>query len=84
VKAAFGYVPSACRIYLASSVRRWPATTCPLPFFSDSNAPLWHAAIGYEYPAFLASSPSALSFYLIARLLGRAARSNPRPQGATP
>jgi len=25
----------------------------PLPFFSDSNAPLWHAAIGYEITGIL-------------------------------
>ena len=41
----------------------------PLPFFSDANAPLWHAGIGYEIAGVLGILAVVGVTYLIARLL---------------
>jgi cobalt/nickel transport system permease protein len=48
VQAAFGYIPKGLQDM--SSVFSAPLSgyNLPLPFFSDSNAPLWRAAVGYE------------------------------------
>lgn len=48
VQAAFGYVPQGLQQF--SSVFSAPLSgyNIPLPFFSEANAPLWQAAIGYE------------------------------------
>ncbi len=48
VQAAFGYVPKG--LQGLSTVFSAPLSgyNIPLPFFSAANAPLWHAAIGYE------------------------------------
>jgi len=48
VKAAFGYVPRGLSDLSGIFSAPLSAYSIPLPFFSDANAPLWRAAIGYE------------------------------------
>lgn len=48
VKAAFNYVPEGLRQFSEFFSAPLAGYNIPLPFFSDANAPLWHAAIGYE------------------------------------
>jgi hypothetical protein len=44
----------------------------PLPFFADANAPLWHAAIGYEVSGIVGIVAVGGVVYLVARMLRRA------------
>ncbi len=48
VKEAFGYVPQGLQDLSGIFSAPLSGYNVPLPFFSDSNAELWHAAIGYE------------------------------------
>jgi hypothetical protein len=48
VEAAFGYVPQGLRDLSTIFSAPLGGYNLPLPFFSDANAELWHAAIGYE------------------------------------
>jgi hypothetical protein len=41
----------------------------PLPFFSEANAPLWHAGIGYELAGIIGVLAVGAVVYMIARLL---------------
>jgi cobalt/nickel transport system permease protein len=85
VKAAFGYVPSGLQDL--SSVFSAPLSgyNVPLPFFSAGNAPLWHAAIGYEIAGIVGMLAVGGVVYAIARVLRRddsTARTDPAPEGA--
>jgi cobalt/nickel transport system permease protein len=48
VKAAFGYVPAGLQQLSRFFSAPFAGYNVPIPFFNDANAPLWHAAIGYE------------------------------------
>ncbi len=48
VKTAFGYVPAGLQQLASIFSAPLSGYNIPLPFFSDANAPLWHAALGYE------------------------------------
>jgi cobalt/nickel transport protein len=48
VQAAFGYVPKGLNQFSSFFSAPLAGYNIPLPFFSDANAPLWHAAVGYE------------------------------------
>jgi hypothetical protein len=48
VKAAFNYVPQGLQQLSGIFSAPLSGYNVPLPFFSDANAPLWHAALGYE------------------------------------
>jgi len=48
VKAAFGYVPAGLQQLASFFSAPLSGYNVPLPFFRDANAPLWHAALGYE------------------------------------
>jgi cobalt/nickel transport system permease protein len=48
VKAAFGYIPDGLRQFSSIFSAPFSGYNVQLPFFRDANAPLWHAAIGYE------------------------------------
>jgi cobalt/nickel transport system permease protein len=48
VKAAFGYVPQGLQQLSGIFSAPLSGYNVPLPFFSGANAPLWHAALGYE------------------------------------
>ncbi len=53
VQAAFGYVPQGLRDLSSMFSAPLGGYNLPLPFFSDANAQLWHAAIGYEIAGIL-------------------------------
>jgi cobalt/nickel transport protein len=48
VHAAFGYVPTGLEQFSRFFSAPLAGYNIPLPFFSDANAPLWQAAVGYE------------------------------------
>jgi cobalt/nickel transport system permease protein len=48
VKAAFGYVPQGLQQLSGIFSAPFSGYDVQFPFFSGANAPLWHAAIGYE------------------------------------
>ncbi len=53
VKKAFGYIPAGLRQLSGFFSAPLAGYNMNIPFFSDSNAPLWHAAIGYEISGIL-------------------------------
>jgi cobalt/nickel transport system permease protein len=71
VKAAFGYVPSGLRSLSGIFSAPFGGYNVPLPFFSSANAPLWHAAIGYEIAGIIGITLIGGLVYGIARLLSR-------------
>ena len=71
VQAAFGYVPQGLRDLSGVFSAPLGAYNLPLPFFSDANAALWHAAIGYEISGIIGILLCGGAVYLGARLLGR-------------
>jgi cobalt ECF transporter T component CbiQ/cobalamin biosynthesis protein CbiM len=71
VKAAFGYVPSGLQSLSGVFSAPLAGYNVPLPFFSGANAPLWHAAIGYEISDILGVLGVGVIVYAIARLLRR-------------
>jgi cobalt/nickel transport system permease protein len=48
VHAAFGYIPQGLQDLSSIFAAPLSGYNVPLPFFSDADADLWHAAIGYE------------------------------------
>jgi cobalt/nickel transport system permease protein len=76
VQAAFGYIPKGLQDL--SSVFSAPlgGYNVPLPFFSDANAELWHAAVGYQITGILGILLSGGIVMLLARLI--------RARGTTP
>ena len=77
VQAAFGYIPQG--LHDLSSIFSAPlgGYNIPLPFFSEANAELWHAALGYEITGIVGMLLCGGAILLIGRLLGvnRRARS---------
>ena len=71
LKAAFGYVPSGLQDLSGVFGAPFSGYNLPLPFFSDANAPLWHAGIGYEIAGVLGIVVVGAATYLVARLLRR-------------
>jgi len=71
VKAAFGYVPSGLQSLSGIFSAPFGGYNVPLPFFSDANAPLWHAAIGYESAGVIGILAVGGVVYMVARLLHR-------------
>ena len=53
VKAAFGYVPQGLQQLSGIFSAPFDSYNVKFPFFNDPNAPLWHAAIGYEISGIL-------------------------------
>lgn len=53
VQAAFGYVPQGLRDLSGVFSAPFSGYNLQFPFFSEANAPLWHAAIGYEISGIL-------------------------------
>ena len=72
VKAAFGYVPSGLQSLSGIFSAPFGGYNVPLPFFADANAPLWHAAIGYEVSGIVGIVAVGGVVYLVARMLRRA------------
>ncbi len=77
VKAAFGYVPSGLQSLSGIFSAPFGGYNVPLPFFSDANAPLWHAAIGYEIAGIIGILAVGGVTYTVARLLRRSAGHAP-------
>ncbi len=69
VQAAFGYVPSGLRNLSGVFSAPLSGYNMPLPFFSEANAPLWHAGIGYELAGIIGVLAVGAVVYMIARLL---------------
>jgi cobalt/nickel transport system permease protein len=84
VKAAFGYVPSGLQDLSTVFSAPLAGYNLPLPFFSEGNAPLWHAAIGYEVAGIVGMLAVGGVVYAIARVLRRedsTSRTEPTPEG---
>jgi cobalt/nickel transport system permease protein len=71
VKAAFGYVPSGLQDLSGAFAAPLSHYNLPLPFFDGANAPLWHAAVGYELAGVIGIVAVGGLTYLVARLLRR-------------
>jgi cobalt/nickel transport system permease protein len=82
VEAAFGYIPKG--LHDLSSIFSAPlgGYNLPLPFFSDANAELWHAAIGYEITGIVGMLLCGGAVLLIARLIGGRSASVTDPTAA--
>jgi cobalt/nickel transport system permease protein len=53
LNSAFGYIPSGLQQLSGFFSAPFDTYNVKLPFFNDPNAPLWHAAIGYEISGIL-------------------------------
>lgn len=53
VKAAFGYIPQGLQQLSGFFSAPFDSYNLHFPFFNNPNAPLWHAAIGYEISGIL-------------------------------
>jgi len=83
VKAAFGYIPQGLQDLSGAFSAPLSGYTIPLPFFSDANADLWHAAIGYEITGMLGMLLCGAAIMLVVRLIGgRASSALAAPAGA--
>jgi cobalt/nickel transport system permease protein len=82
VETAFGYVPSGLRELSGAFSAPLAGYNLPLPFFSDANAGLWHAAIGYEISGIVGILAVGGAIYLLARLLGRSGAGAGHEAGA--
>ncbi len=77
VQAAFGYVPSGLQQLSGTFSAPLGDYNLPVPFFDGANAPLWHAAIGYEITGVIGILAIGLLVLGLARLLaGRGARTD--------
>jgi cobalt/nickel transport system permease protein len=81
VNAAFGYVPSGLRDLSSLFGAPLSGYNLPLPFFDGANAPLWHAAIGYEISGVIGILLVGGVVYALARVLGRSG-GEPSSEGA--
>ncbi len=70
VQAAFGYIPKGLQDLSTIFSAPLGGYNIPLPFFSDANADLWHAAVGYEITGIIGMLLCGGGVLLIARLLG--------------
>ncbi len=70
VEAAFGYVPQGLRDLSGIFGAPLSGYNVPLPFFDGANAPLWHAAIGYEITGVIGILIIGALVLALARLLG--------------
>lgn len=82
VEAAFGYIPKG--LHDLSSIFSAPlgGYNLPLPLFSDANAELWHAAIGYEIAGIVGMLLCGGAVFLIARAVGGRSSSVADPTAA--
>jgi cobalt/nickel transport system permease protein len=77
VSAAFGYVPAGLRELSGVFAAPLSGYNLPLPFFDGANAPLWHAAIGYEISGIAGILLVGGAVYALARLLRRSGAGEP-------
>jgi len=76
VKAAFGYIPQGMQQLSGILSAPFSGYNVQFPFFSDANAPLWHAAIGYEICGIIGVLLVGLIIVGIGILVQKRARSN--------
>ena len=77
VGAAFGYVPAGLRDLSGLFSAPLAGYDLPLPFFREANAPLWHAAVGYELAGIVGMLVVGAVTYGLARLLARGPADGP-------
>jgi cobalt/nickel transport system permease protein len=82
VEAAFGYVPSGLRNLSGVFSAPFAGYNLPIPFFSGANAPLWHAAVGYEIACIVGVLLVGGAVYGIARVLRGVAPDDRAAEGA--
>ena len=70
VETAFGYVPQGLQQLSGIFSAPLGGYNLPLPFFDGANAPLWHAAIGYEITGVIGILVVGALALALARLLG--------------
>ncbi|MBV9689829.1 MAG: cobalt transporter CbiM [Ktedonobacteraceae bacterium] len=81
VKKAFGYIPQGLQQISGWFSAPLDGYNVKFPFFNDPNAPLWHAAIGYEISSIVGVLLIGLIVLGIATLIRRYL---PRPEEALP
>jgi cobalt ECF transporter T component CbiQ/cobalamin biosynthesis protein CbiM len=69
VKNAFGYVPSGLQALSGVFSAPLSGYDVPLPFFSQANGALWHAAVGYELSGVIGMLLVGGAVYAMALLL---------------
>ncbi len=79
VKAAFGYVPQGLQQLSGFFSAPLGGYNVPLPFFDGANAPLWHAAIGYEVAGMVGILVIGGLVLGLSRLLGAGVGAGPGP-----
>ena len=84
VRAAFGYIPQGLKDLSTVFSAPLGGYNIPLPFFSDANAELWHAAIGYEISGIVGILLCGGAVYFGARFLGRGRGVAPAEPGPAP
>jgi cobalt/nickel transport system permease protein/cobalt/nickel transport protein len=77
VEAAFGYIPKGLQDLSSIFSAPLGGYNLPLPFFSDANAQLWHAAIGYEIAGILGMLLCGGAIYGLASLIRRSSGDSP-------
>jgi cobalt/nickel transport system permease protein/cobalt/nickel transport protein len=81
VKKAFGYIPQGLQQLSGWFSAPLDGYNVKIPFFNDPNAPLWHAAIGYEISGIVGVLLIGLIVLGIATLIRRYL---PRPEASLP
>lgn len=85
VQAAFGYIPQGLQDLSSIFTAPFSGYNIPLPFFSDANASLWQAALGYEITGIigiLLSGAVVIGIAVLLRGRGPATRGEaPLPAG---
>jgi cobalt/nickel transport system permease protein len=76
VKAAFGYVPQGMQQLSGLMSAPFSGYNVQFPFFGGANAPLWHAAIGYEICGIIGVLLVGLIILGIGFLVEKRGRSN--------
>ena len=83
VQREFGYVPSGLRALGDIFSAPLKDYTLPLPFFSAEDAPMWHAAIGYEVAGVVGIMLLGAVTLGLTALLRRGSVDDPAPVGRT-
>ncbi len=84
VQAAYGYVPEGLRQLSGLFTAPLGDYNLPLPFFEGANAPLWHAALGYEIAGAIGMLAVGAGVLGLARLLGAGPGPTARPDAGSP
>ncbi|HXX61167.1 MAG TPA: cobalt transporter CbiM [Candidatus Sulfotelmatobacter sp.] len=84
LQAAFGYIPTGFQQLSGIFSAPLSGYNVPLPFFSDADAPLWHAAIGYEIAGVVGILLIGSAVVVLSRVIGgRAVAADRATQSTT-